>query len=166
MLQAEGPSLIKRKCLVAENNTNPEIKVCKSVPNWTAAMCQSRDCLLERGLYRLLWPLRYWINTCADLKVFELLPPKSRYAVPQYTVARSFGSFLRMMMRRPVPTKCLRRVSSTRAPVGHGPWQSWRGGPFVGTGRQGGTCRKWMSPIKRSYFFGTEKVHQWLKWVC
>ena len=44
-------------------------------------------------------------------------------------------------------------------PVGHGSWESWRGGPVVGTGRQGGICRKCTSPIKRSYFFETEEVY-------
>ena len=34
----------------------------------------------------------------------------------------------------------------------------WRGGPFVGTGRRGGICWKGRSPIKRSYFYGTEEV--------
>ena len=86
-------------------------------------------------------------------------PPfhKSRYALPQSTVTRSLVSFLRMTMRRPVPTKGLRRVSSARA-HGHGPWQTWQGGPFVGTGRGGGIYRKQTSPIKRSYSFGTEEV--------
>ena len=43
-------------------------------------------------------------------------------------------------------------------PVSHGPCQSWQGGPFVGTGRPGGICRKQTGPIKRSYFYGTEEV--------
>ena len=36
---------------------------------------------------------------------------------------------------------------------------SWRGGPLIGTGRGGGTCRKRTSLIKGSYFFGMGVVY-------
>ena len=104
-------------------------------------------------------------SLCLLIHIYFLLPPfqKSRNASPQSTVTGSLGSFLRMTTRRPFSMKGQRLVSSARA-HGHWPWQSWWGGPFVGTGRQGGICWKQTGPIKHSYFFWNGGSIYFCKW--